>query len=100
MDEAFSALDPGTRKEMQKLIRTLWRATGTTILFVTHNTYEAVRLATRIIVLAKQSPEQGSRVALDLRVPDLCAEQEVVQLVHRLEAISENVGFPQMVPAG
>src|ERR1700755_850215 len=40
MDEAFSALDPGTRKEMQRLIRELWRDTGTTILFVTHNTQE------------------------------------------------------------
>ena len=33
MDEAFSALDPGTRKEMQRLIRDLWQETGTTIVF-------------------------------------------------------------------
>ncbi len=44
MDEAFSALDPGTRSDMQRLIRELWRETGTTILFVTHNTHEALRL--------------------------------------------------------
>src|SRR4030095_8131594 len=37
MDEAFSALDPGTRKEMQRLIKDIWRETGTTIVFVTHN---------------------------------------------------------------
>src|SRR5712671_3136930 len=37
MDEAFSALDPATRLDMQRLVRTLWRQTGTTILFVTHN---------------------------------------------------------------
>ena len=42
MDEAFSALDPGTRKGMQRLIRDLWRETGTTIVFVTHNTHEAL----------------------------------------------------------
>ena len=41
MDEAFSALDPGTRRDMQHLIRQLWQDTGTTILFVTHNTQEA-----------------------------------------------------------
>src|SRR5208283_1939781 len=64
MDEAFSALDPGTRRGMQELIRELWKATGTTILFVTHNTQEALRLATRVIVLAKASPERGSRVKL------------------------------------
>ena len=28
MDEAFSALDPGTRREMQRLIRELWRSYG------------------------------------------------------------------------
>jgi NitT/TauT family transport system ATP-binding protein len=32
MDEAFSALDPGTRKDMQRLIRQLWSDTGATVL--------------------------------------------------------------------
>jgi len=90
MDEAFSALDPGTRKEMQRLIRALWQSTGTTILFVTHNTHEALRLGTRVIVLAKDSPEHGSRVVLDLRVPDPCREDEIPHLVRRLECASEN----------
>jgi NitT/TauT family transport system ATP-binding protein len=65
MDEAFSALDPETRRGMQDLIRELWRTTGTTILFVTHNTQEAERLASRIITLAKDSPDEGSRIASD-----------------------------------
>ncbi len=42
MDEAFSALDPGTRSGMQRLIKELWRETHTTILFVTHNPREAL----------------------------------------------------------
>jgi NitT/TauT family transport system ATP-binding protein len=71
MDEAFSALDPGTRSGMQKLIRQVWRETQTTVLFVTHNIAEAVHLGTRVVVLAKDGPETaGSRVALDLSVPD------------------------------
>ena len=86
MDEAFSALDPGTRRGMQQLIRELWRATGTTILFVTHNTQEALRLGTRVIVLAKESPERGSVVKLDLAVPDPCFEEEIPGLVQRLES--------------
>ncbi|MBZ5618095.1 MAG: ATP-binding cassette domain-containing protein [Acidobacteriia bacterium] len=88
MDEAFSALDPGTRKGMQRLIRQLWQSTGTTILFVTHNTEEALRLGTRVIVLAKPSPEHGSRPVLDLRVPDPCHEDEIPWLVRRLESAS------------
>ena len=99
MDEAFSALDPGTRREMQRLIRALWQATGTTVLFVTHNTHEALRLGTRVIVLAKESADQGSQVRLDLRVPDPCPEHEISQLVDRLEVISESTGMAQMVPA-
>jgi NitT/TauT family transport system ATP-binding protein len=89
MDEAFSALDPSTRKEMQQLIRKLWRETGTTILFVTHNTQEALSLGTRIIVLAKESPDHGSRVALDLPVPEPCHEEEIPRLVCRLESVSQ-----------
>jgi NitT/TauT family transport system ATP-binding protein len=90
MDEAFSALDPGTRKEMQRLIRELWRDTGTTILFVTHNTQEALYLATRVVVLAKASPDDGSSVALDLQIPKPCQEDEIPRLARRLERVSHN----------
>ena len=93
MDEAFSALDPGTRKEMQRLILDLWRGTGTTILFVTHNTQEALFLGTRILVLAKESPDSGARVALDLAVPEPCHEDEIPRLMNRLERVSER-SFP------
>jgi len=88
MDEAFSALDPGTRKGMQRLIRQLWKDTGSTILFVTHNTQEALHLGTRVVVLAKESPEQGSRVMLDLAVPEPCREEEIPRLVGMLEGVS------------
>jgi NitT/TauT family transport system ATP-binding protein len=70
MDEAFSALDPATRSDMQKLVRRLWRETRTTILFVTHNIAEAVFLGTRVVVLGKDSPEKCARVVLDMEVPD------------------------------
>jgi NitT/TauT family transport system ATP-binding protein len=88
MDEAFSALDPATRDDMQNWIRDLWRETGTTILFVTHNTQEALRMGTRIVVLAKDSPEEGSRVRLDLPVPNPCLEEDMSPLVRRLESES------------
>jgi len=90
MDEAFSALDPGTRAGMQRLIKELWRESGTTIVFVTHNTREAVCLGTRIIALAKGSSEaQGSSVALDLAVPHLdfdSDEEEISALVREVES--------------
>jgi NitT/TauT family transport system ATP-binding protein len=87
MDEAFSALDPATRRGMQDLIRRLWRSTGSTILFVTHNTQEALSLGTRVIVLAKESAECPSRIALDMKVPEH-EEDDVPQLVRRLERVA------------
>jgi NitT/TauT family transport system ATP-binding protein len=95
MDEAFSALDPGTRRDMQRLLRELWRDTGTTVIFVTHNTDEALRLATRVIVLAKNNGghNEGSRVALDLAVPSPCREEEIPRLIKKLEAASQNPAF-------
>ena len=44
----------------------MWKETGTTVLFVTHNIAEAVNLATRVIALAKNPEAEGSHVALDL----------------------------------
>jgi NitT/TauT family transport system ATP-binding protein len=86
MDEAFSALDPGTRSGMQRLIRKIWRETGTTILFVTHNTREAISLSTRVIALAKSHIEgQGSTIALDLPVPDPLPESKITDLIHYIE---------------
>ena len=90
MDEAFSALDPGTRSGMQRLIKELWRESGTTIVFVTHNTREAVCLGTRIIALAKEgSGDQGSSVALDLSVPHAgfdSDQDEIASVVREVEA--------------
>jgi NitT/TauT family transport system ATP-binding protein len=75
MDEAFSALDPATRADMQRLIRDLWARAGTTILFVTHNIAEAIYLGSRVLVLGKEQPEAGSRVLLDMEVADSKSER-------------------------
>jgi len=86
MDEAFSALDPGTRLGMQRLIKTLWRETGTTILFVTHNPREAVTLATRVIALGRpDASDGGAEVILDLTVPQTDDEDRISGLIRRIE---------------
>ena len=71
MDEAFSALDPATRTNLQRLLRSVWSETRPTVVFVTHNTAEALFLGTRVIVLARQNREDhcGSRVVLDMKLP-------------------------------
>jgi glycine betaine/proline transport system ATP-binding protein len=56
MDEAFSALDPLKRKEMQNVLLELQREQQRTILFVSHDLEEAMRIGTRIAIM------EGGRV--------------------------------------
>ena len=51
MDEPFGSLDPVTRDALQQEIARIHKASGKTILFVTHDIDEALRLATRIVLL-------------------------------------------------
>ena len=51
MDEPFAALDAQTRSLMQGELAAIWRATRTTVLFITHDIDEAVTLGTRIGVM-------------------------------------------------
>jgi len=62
MDEPFAALDEFTRHKLQEDLRALQRRDGKTIVFVTHSIYEAVYLASRILVM---SPRPG-RIAADI----------------------------------
>ncbi|HVC52529.1 MAG TPA: ABC transporter ATP-binding protein [Stellaceae bacterium] len=51
MDEPFGAVDPITRDALQGELARIHKATGKTILFVTHDIEEALRLATDIAIL-------------------------------------------------
>lgn len=51
MDEPFGALDPITRENLQDLVQRLQTKFGKTIVFVTHDMDEALKLATQIVVL-------------------------------------------------
>lgn len=51
MDEAFSALDPLIRSDMQKLLLDLHVELKKTIIFITHDLDEALRLADHLVIL-------------------------------------------------
>lgn len=50
MDEPFAALDAQTRGILHEELQDIWLKTRQTILFVTHNVREAVRLGDRVLV--------------------------------------------------
>jgi NitT/TauT family transport system ATP-binding protein len=52
LDEPFVSLDQPTADRLQALLVELWRARPMTVLMVTHNLREAVRLADRLLVLS------------------------------------------------
>ena len=54
MDEPFGALDAMTRDRLHDELETLWRETHQSVLFVTHNVREAVRLGDRVVLLASR----------------------------------------------
>lgn len=71
MDEAFSALDASTRSSLQEQLHAIWLEFRPTIVFVTHNTSEALLLGTRLILLGRHREERTSlsNVVLDMEVP-------------------------------
>jgi NitT/TauT family transport system ATP-binding protein len=54
MDEPFAALDAITRDLLHTELERIWKETGRTIIFVTHNVREAVRLGQRVLLLSSR----------------------------------------------
>lgn len=69
MDEPFAALDAQTRDLLHEELERIWAETGKTIVFVTHNVREAVRLGGRVIVLSFRPGQIKSQFAITLPRP-------------------------------
>ena len=66
MDEPFAAVDAQTRADLEDLIRDIWRRTGVTILFVTHDIDESVYLGERVLILSGSPTVVQEDLAIDL----------------------------------
>jgi osmoprotectant transport system ATP-binding protein len=69
MDEPFGALDPIVREGLQAEITRIHRATSKTIVFVTHDMDEALKLATRIVIIDKGRIVQAASPRTLLNAP-------------------------------
>jgi NitT/TauT family transport system ATP-binding protein len=69
MDEPFAALDVQTRAKMQDFLLDVWRASGASVLFVTHHIDEAIALADRIVVFTASPGRIKTIVPVDLPRP-------------------------------
>ena len=66
MDEPFAALDAQTRESLQDELLRIWKATGKTILFITHGIDEAIYLGQRVAVLTSRPGRIKQIVDVDI----------------------------------
>jgi NitT/TauT family transport system ATP-binding protein len=69
MDEPFAALDAQTREILQGELERIWSATRKTVIFVTHNVREAVRLADRVVLMGTRPGRVLHEEIVDLPRP-------------------------------
>jgi NitT/TauT family transport system ATP-binding protein len=86
MDEPFGALDAITRNLLHGELERIVAETGLTVLFVTHNVSEAVRLADRVIVLSNRPGRIVAEHSVDLPRPRRIDGSETADLTAAINA--------------
>ncbi len=90
MDEPFGALDAMTRDLLHDELERIWSQRGLTIVFVTHNVREAVRLADRVVLLSSRPGRVVWEQRVDLprprRIESPDAAALAAQITDRLRA--------------
>ena len=96
MDEPFGALDSITRDRMGRELLRIWKQSGKTIIFITHNIAEAVFLSDRVVVLTARPGTVREIVTIDSprpRDPGATAFRDIERHIHELigedEAVEE-----------
>jgi NitT/TauT family transport system ATP-binding protein len=87
MDEPYGALDAQTRERLQEELIDIWKRTGTTILFITHDIDEAVYLSQRVAVMSSRPGRIKNVVPIDLdreASADVRSTPEFAQHRHRI----------------
>ncbi|KMO94981.1 ABC transporter ATP-binding protein, partial [Streptomyces roseus] len=80
MDEPFAALDAITRDVLHGELTRIWAETHVSVLFVTHNVREAVRLAQRVILLSSRPGRIAAQWNVDIPQPRRIEDADVAQL--------------------
>lgn len=80
MDEPYGQLDIELRFKLEDELVNLWKRTGTTVIFITHNIEEAVYLGERILVLTNKPTKIKTEIMNDLPRPRDIASPDFIKL--------------------
>jgi NitT/TauT family transport system ATP-binding protein len=93
MDEPFGALDAMTRDILHDELERLWEESRFSVIFVTHDVREAVRLADRVSVMTSRPGRIAEEFDIDLPRPRVAGDVEVAQLTEQItRRLREEVG--------
>lgn len=84
MDEPFAALDAMMRDHLHSELELLWQKTGLTVVFVTHNVREAVRLGDRVLLLSSRPGRLVAEYPVDIPRPRRIESPEVARLARTI----------------
>jgi NitT/TauT family transport system ATP-binding protein len=84
MDEPFASLDAQTRDLLHDELERIWSDTGRTIIFVTHNVREAVRLGDRVVLLTFRPGRVKCEYEVDLPRPRHLEDVSVAQTARKI----------------
>jgi NitT/TauT family transport system ATP-binding protein len=84
MDEPFAALDAQTRDMLHDELEKIWAETGCTVIFVTHNVREAVRLGDRVALMSFRPGRVKQEFVVDLPRPRHLEEVEVARTAREI----------------
>ncbi|KJY25945.1 sulfate ABC transporter ATP-binding protein [Streptomyces sp. NRRL S-444] len=80
MDEPFAALDAITRDVLHGELTRIWEETNLSVLFVTHNVREAVRLAQRVVLLSSRPGRVAKEWTVGIPQPRRIEDADVAEL--------------------
>ena len=80
MDEPFAALDAQTRDMLHDELERIWKETSPTIVFVTHNVREAVRLGDRVLLMSFRPGRIKTQFHINLQRPRHVEDSDVAYL--------------------
>jgi len=110
MDEPFAALDAQTRDLLHDELERIWSETGRTIIFVTHNVREAIRLGDRVALLTFRPGRVKREFPVDLPRPRSLEDVDVARAareildelreeINRSLEVEYNTGLKTIAPA-